>query len=116
MRFKCSNVDILLFRYGDTWTPSRRNCEFDGGDEETFELETTNEEAISSLNGYSNDGIGSVLSLSASTTAGRTWGPHGTHEDTSGFSLRDSPNAKLKLRFISGDETERKWILRYNQM
>ena len=108
--------DILLFRYGDTWAPSRRCCDYDGGQEEMFQLELTSEEAISSLNGYSNDGIGSVLSLSASTTAGRTWGPHGTHKDWGGYSLRNSPNAKLKLRFISGDETERKWILRYNQM
>ena len=106
--------DLFLFRYGDTWTPWRR-C----GDaayvvqEEMLELEPSSEEAISSVSGYSVDSYGFTRSLLATTTAGRSWGPHGDHKPIEGISsLRNSPGGKLKLRFLSGDQTSNAQILR----
>ena len=101
---------LILFRYGDTWTPWRQCGYNDDGQEEMLELEPSSGEAISSLNGYSWDNNGFTGSLEASTTAGRSWGPHGDHSPYDGYSLRKSPNAKL--RFLSGDQTGGKWILR----
>lgn len=75
--------------------------------EEMLELEHSSEEAISSVSGYSVDSLGFTHSLSASTTAGRSWGPHGGYN-----SLRNSPGGNLRLRFLSGDQTGGNLILR----
>ena len=87
--------------------------------EEMLELDASSEEAISGITGYS---VSSAItgSLGASTTAGRSWGPHGDHRPVDGKSLRNSPDANLRLRFLSGDQTEDNYILRwlpsYNQI
>ena len=105
--------DLFLFRYGDTWTPWRRCSYARYQQEEMSELEPSSEEAISSVSGYSGDSTGWTLSLLASTTAGRSWGPHGDHKPLKGYkSLRNSPGGKLRLSFLSGDETDGNWILR----
>ena len=110
----------FLFRYGDTWTPWRR-CGV-GGDvkEEMLELDASSEESISGITGYSYDHNGRTRSLGASTKAGRSWGPHGEHRPDRYNSLRNSPDANLRLRFLSGDQTVDKYILRwlpsYNQI
>ena len=77
-------------------------------------------EGINRLSGCSSDHNGSTLSLEATTTTGRTWGPHGDHKPDEDFdlrsssSLRSSPDAdNLILRFISGDQTTGKKILRW---
>ena len=102
---------LILFRYGDTWTPWRHCGIYVGDREEMLELDPSSEEAISSLNGYSSNSNGWTRSLEASTTAGRSWGPHGDHIPNDGIrSLRKSPNAKL--RFLSGDQTANNYILR----
>ena len=106
--------DLFLFRYGYTWTPWRR-CSSGAyaGQDEMLELEPSNEEAISSASGYSTDSTGRTLSLLASTTAGRSWGPHGDHTPYEGYrSLRNSPGGKLRLRFLSGDQIDGRRILR----
>ena len=100
---------LILFRYGDTWTPWRHCGIYVGDREEMLELDPSSEEAISSLNGYSWDDDGHTWSLEASTTAGRSW-VHGDHTPLNGLSLRKSPNAKL--RFLSGDQTGDNYILR----
>ena len=106
--------DLFLFRYGDTWTPWRQcSRDYDGDQEEMLELEPSSEEAISSVSGYSFDSDGFTRSLLTSTTAGRSWGPHGGHTPDEGWSsLRNSPGGKLRLGFFSGDQTERNYILR----
>ena len=106
--------DLFLFRYGDTWTPWQW-CSSDGaGREEMLELEASSEEAISSLSGYSVDYDGWTHSLLATTTAGRSWGPHGSHKPIEGYNcLRNSPaGGKLRLSFLSGDQTYDNYILR----
>ena len=61
---------------------------------------------------FDNTGING--SLEATTTTGRTWGPHGDHKPDGTISLRSSPDAdNLTLRFISGDQTTNKIILRW---
>ena len=104
--------DLFLFRYGDNWTPWRRcGNDYTGGPEEMLELEASSEEAISSVSGYSYDGQGNTQSLLASTTAGRSWGPWGSHTAIKRYnSLRKSPGGKL--RFLSGDQTNGNFILR----
>ena len=104
---------LVLFRYGDTWTQWRR-CGVDaGGEEEMLELDAGSNEGISRVNGYSTDSDGLTSSLEASTTASRSWGPHGYHSATVESSLRKSPNARgMRLRFLSGNQTEEKYILR----
>ena len=82
----------------------------DDGGEETLEL--SEREFITSIDGTSVDRVGWTYSLLAETSQGKTWGPHGVHKPVSGWSLRPSPRGNIKLAFISGDETERKWILR----
>ena len=77
-----------------------------------FELDTTNEEAVTGVSGNSDDNDGWTFSLEASTTAGRRWGPHGDHTPGGNRSLRKSADAKLRLRFIFGDQTFDIWILR----
>ena len=62
--------------------------------------------------GVSVDSNGLTFSLAATTTAGRSWGPHGAHKPDIMRSLRKSLVANLRLRFISGDQTDSKWILR----
>ena len=104
--------DLFFFRYGDTWTPWRRCSAYAADQEEMLELEPSSEEAISSVSGYSNDSTGLTFSLLATTTAGRSWGPHGDHTPYSNRSLRNSPGGKLRLRFLSGDQTEGNYILR----
>ena len=104
--------DLFLFRYGDTWTRWRQ-CGFDYVQVEMLELEPSSEEAISSVSGCSRDSNGSTHSLLATTTAGRSWGPHGSHTPVEGYtSLRNSPGGKMRLRFLSGDQTEKNYILR----
>ena len=95
-------------------------------------IELGSNEGINRLSGYSNDNYGMTYSLKATTTTGRTWGPHGDHKPdnrtrfhlkipkemrtnslTRLRSLRSSPDAdNLILRFISGDQTTDKIILR----
>ena len=106
--------DLFLFRYGDTWTPWRQCSYYEAGQEEKLELEASSEEAISSVSGYSGDSLGWTLSLLASTTAGRSWGPHGSHKPIEGYNcLRNSPaGGKLRLSFLSGDQTYDNYILR----
>ena len=84
-----------------------------GGEEEMIELGSN--EGINRLSGYSKDNIGNTRSLEATTTTGRTWGPHGDHNPFVGLtSRRSSPDAdNLTLRFISGDQTTNKYILRW---
>ena len=103
---------LFLFRYGDTWAPWRR-CGFaDGGEEEKIELRSN--DGIKRLSGCSYDTTGNTRSLEATTTTGRTWGPHGNHKPDDLRSLRSSPDAdNLTLRFISGDQTAGKIILRW---
>ena len=111
-------LDLLssfFFRYRDTWTPWRQCSNAAARKEEMLELDALNKEGIRSFAGFCYDDNGHTLSLEASTTAGRSWGPHGDHTayaSTSFRSLRNSPDAKLRLRFMSGDQTEFKWILR----
>ena len=82
------------------------------GKEEMLELRS--DEGISRLSGCSNDTTGDTHSLEATTTTGRTWGPHGDHKPDATTSLRSSPDAdNLTLRFISGDQTTNKKILRW---
>ena len=105
---------LFMFRYGDTWAPWRWcGGGVVGGEEEMIELGSN--EGINWLSGYSVDHNGSTNSLEATTTTGRTWGPHGDHIPDDVFStLRSSPDAdNLTLRFISGDETSGKYILRW---
>ena len=106
--------DLFLFRYGDTWTNWRQcNDAYTADQEEMLELEPSSEEAISSVSGYSNDSTGLTFSLLATTTAGRSWGPHGFHTPDEGTrSLRNSPGGKLRLRFLSGDQTRYNFIIR----
>ena len=103
---------LFLFRYGDTWAPWRRCSDIAGVKEEKMELSSN--EGINRLSGCSRDTDGNTLSLEATTTTGRTWGPHGNHEPDGLRSLRSSPDAdNLTLRFISGDQTTNKYILRW---
>ena len=88
-----------------------------------LELDASSEESISGITGYSRDYTGRTRSLGASTKAGRSWGPHGSHgpeKSKSKSSQRNSPYAKLRLRFLSGDQTVDNCILRwlpsYNQI
>ena len=90
-----------------------------------LELDASSEEAISGITGYS---VSSAItgSLGASTTAGRSWGPHGhmdtdtTNEMNDGTweipnnvgNVRNSPDAKLRLRFLSGVQTHLNYTLR----
>ena len=77
-------------------------------------LGLSSNEGINRLSGCSLNTGGDTLSLKATTTTGRTWGPHGDHEPDAIASLRSSPDAdNLTLRFISGDETASKIILRW---
>ena len=107
---------LLLLRYRDNWTPWRGCGNFYTHlvpHNEMFELDNTKEEAVTAVSGYSYDYHGETQSLEASTTAGRNWGPHGYHTPDDGrSSLRNSPNANLRLRFLSGDQTKNNWILR----
>ena len=77
-------------------------------------IELGSNEGINRLSGYSWDNTGDTFSLKATTTTGRTWGPHGSHTPDDIASLRSSPDAdNLTLRFISGDQTTNKNILRW---
>ena len=101
-----------MFRYGDTWAPWRSCGGGVGVKEEKIELSSN--ERINRLSGCSRDTDGATFSLKATTTTGRTWGPHGDHKPDATTSLRSSPDAdNLTLRFISGDETTYKYILRW---
>ena len=75
-------------------------------------IELGSNEGINRLSGYSLDSTGHTFSLEATTTTGRTWGPHGDHKPDDIASLRSSPD-NLTLRFISGDQTTNKYILRW---
>ena len=104
---------LFMFRYGDSWAPWRRCSYFDGGKINMLRLSSN--EWINRLSGHSQDTNSLTLSLRATTTTGRTWGPHGDHTPVVGLSsLRSSPDAdNLTLRFISGDQTTNKYILRW---
>ena len=105
---------LFLFRYGDTWAPWRRCGDFAGVEKEEEMMELRSNEGINRLSGCSREDTGSTISLEATTTTGRTWGPHGDHKPDATFTLRSSPDAdNLNLRFISGDETTNKWMLRW---
>ena len=111
----------FLLRYGDVWTDWRTTTNIDPGKEETLEL--SGEEDIIVISGYSSDWDGVTFSLQAASSAGRSWGPHGTHTPSPGTSLRTSPDAPtngLRLNHLSGNQTKGKFILRwlhqYNQM
>ena len=73
--------------------------------EEMLELDTGSNEEITEVSGCSDDSDGGTRSLASTTTAGRSWGPHGNHTPDSYTSLRNSPGGNLKLRFLSGDQT-----------
>ena len=88
-----------------------------GGQGQTLELDTSSGEAVRGVSGVSDEDYGHTRSLKASTTAGRSWGPHGDHTPSNfrshgDKSLRNSSDAKLRLRFLSGDKTEDNWVLR----
>ena len=105
---------LFLFRYGDTWAPWRRCGDFAGVEKEEEMMELRSNEGINRLSGCSGDNDGCTRSLKATTTTGRTWGPHGDHKPGGVVSLRSSPDAdNLTLRFISGDQTTNKYILRW---
>merc|ERR1712107_226297 len=107
------NIFQIRLRYGDTWAPWRRCGPYVGGEEEKIELGSN--EGINSLGGCSFDTTGHTRSSKATTTTGRTWGPHGRHKPGDFTTLRSSPDAdNLTLRFISGDQTTHKWILRFH--
>ena len=110
-------------RYGDVWTDWRATSDYNDnpGKEEMLELEAN--EDIVAISGYSVDWRGFTTSLQAKSSAGRSWGPHGTHYNVDGKSLRSSPNAPnngLTLNHLSGDHTEDerilRWLHQYNQM
>ena len=77
-------------------------------------IELRSNEGINRLSGCSEDTTGLTGSLEATTTTRRTWGPHGSLTPDALSSLRSSPDAdNLTLRFISGDQTAGKIILRW---
>ena len=103
---------LFLFRYGDTWAPWRE-CG-PGVDDKEEMIELRSNEGINRLSGCSEDDDGNTCSLEATTTTGKTWGPHGRHKPGGVVTLRSSPDAdNLTLRFISGDQTAGKIILRW---
>ena len=113
----------FLLRYGGQvwWTDWRTVSDDADGEEESFELSA--KEEIVAISGYSNDWNGDTGSLQAKSSADRRWGPHGSHGPRGGYSLRSSPDAPtngLRLNHLSGNQTRRKYILRwlhqYNQM
>ena len=76
-------------------------------------MELSESESITSIEGVSRDADGWTWSLLAETSQGKTWGPHGDHKPVSGYSSpRPSPLGNIKLAFISGDETEDRYIIR----
>jgi len=79
-----------------------------------LELDTDSNEGIMGMSSYSYNKSGATHSLEASTTAGRSWGPHGDHTPDDGWTLRKSPNEKLRLCFLSGNQTVGKRILRFH--
>ena len=103
------------------WTDWHNTSSFDVGTEESLELAA--KEDIVAISGYSFDRGGATVSLQAESSAGRSWGPHGSYTPDDGRSLRSSPDAPtngLRLNHLSGDQTTGKFILRwlhqYNQM
>ena len=106
---------LFLFRYGHIRAP-RRECGFGGGWHREMELRSN--EGFNRLRGYSKDTDGNTLALGFTTTTRRTWdcepfAKHGYHRPEF-ISLRSSPDAdNLTLRFISGDQTTNKYILRW---
>ena len=111
----------FLLRYGDVWTDWRTTSGGDAGKEESLELSA--KEDIVAISGYSDDRDGDTFSLQAESSAGQSWGPHGTHTPYGGISLRSSPDAPtngLRLNHLSGDQTRGKiilrWLHQYNQM
>ena len=114
------NVHLISSRYDDEWSTWRETSSGSAGKEETLELASGEE--ITSISGFTFNSVGWTNSLQAETSAGRSWGPYGTHQPFVDFSLRSSPatNLGLKLNYISGNETKDKYILRwlhqYNQM
>ena len=104
----------FLLRYGDVWTDWRTTSNLSAGKQETLEL--SGKEEIVAISGYSLDREGDTSSLQAASSAGRSWGPHGNHTPFDGYSLRSSPDAPsngLRLNHLSGDQTRRKFILRW---
>merc|ERR1712037_371756 len=74
-------------------------------------------EDIVGISGYSVDRSGNTRSLQAESSAGQSWGPHGTHTPLDARSLRSSPDAPtngLRLNHLSGDQTMGKYILRFH--
>ena len=73
-------------------------------------MELSESEFITGIDGVSVDPDGWTNSLLAETSQGKTWGPHGDHKPASYESLRPSPRGNITLAFISGDETDDKYI------
>ena len=110
-----------FFRYGDVWTDWRTTSFDSAGNEETLELSSN--EHVAKIAGYSWDVDGDTCTLQAKTSAGRSWGPYGSHSPAGGRgSLRSSPATSkgLRLNHTSGDQTKNnmilRWLLQYIQM
>ena len=115
----------FLLRYGDVWTAWRTTSRYEAGKEESLQLAA--KEDIVAISGYSWDGSGDTCSLQAESSAGRSWGPHGSNTPSDARSLRSSPEAPtngLRLNHLSGNQTETqtgdkiilRWLHQYNQM
>ena len=81
--------------------------------EETLELAAN--EDIAHISGYYYDDDGWTLSLHVETSTGRRW-EQGDHFASSGRSLRSSPPSRssgLRLKYISGNESVGKFIVRW---
>ena len=77
-----------------------------------LEIDTASEEAFSSVSAYPWDS-GTTFTLEASTTAGRSWRTFILERNPDQIRIvRKTPNAKLRLRFLSGDQTDLNEILR----
>ena len=81
--------------------------------EETLELAAN--EDIAHISGYSWDKYGDTYSLHVETSTGRRW-EQGYHVGVDGTSLRSSPPSRssgLRLKYISGNESEDKIMVRW---
>ena len=77
-------------------------------------LELAANEDIAHISGYSRDDDGTTASLHVETSTGRRW-EQGDHFGSDYKSLRPSPPSRssgLRLKYISGNESEGKIIVR----
>ena len=94
------------------WSTWRKTGLLDAYKEETLELAAN--EDIAHISGYSYDDDGSTSSLHVETSTGRRW-EQGKHVGNDYISLRSSPPSRssgLRLKYISGNESQDKWIVR----